>query len=204
MCATCSSRSWTRRKAQAPLLPRRCGRKYRWLTRGWCLRELLAPANVCFYNRRWEFVGSKIRLGGVLSRRRSRASTSRSCATANQRSAPETPLARKMFWAAGRTTSRVEDAYGLLSPRHFPHLHAAALRRRKGHLSTSYHEAIGRRVALRPQGGLTYLRVLHPMSTSRRSRFGDLLASSPGDVPLLRKADQAARACYLDHGEDGR
>jgi len=35
----------------------------RWFTRGWTLQELIAPSNVVFYNRRWDFIGYKYVFG---------------------------------------------------------------------------------------------------------------------------------------------
>jgi hypothetical protein len=79
----------------------------RWLTRGWTLQELIAPADVRFYDQSWCFIGLKsersmqecltgatgieasILLGGPLE---------------------YVPIARKMSWAANRSTTRVEDA----------------------------------------------------------------------------------------------
>jgi Heterokaryon incompatibility protein (HET) len=83
----------------------------RWFTRGWTLQEMIAPAKIDFYGKSWMFLGNKIGLSSALSSitsipedilidpsRRSLAS-----------------VARKMSWAAGRKTSRVEDtAYSLL------------------------------------------------------------------------------------------
>lgn len=79
----------------------------RWLTRGWTLQELIAPREIRFYDQSWCFIGLKsersiqecltratgieasILLGGQLE---------------------YVPIARKMSWAANRSTTRVEDA----------------------------------------------------------------------------------------------
>lgn len=79
----------------------------RWLTRGWTLQELIAPREIRFYDQSWCFIGLKsersmqecltratgieasILLGGQLE---------------------YVPIAKKMSWAAKRSTTRVEDA----------------------------------------------------------------------------------------------
>jgi hypothetical protein len=83
----------------------------RWYKRGWTLQELIAPENLRFYNRIWEFVGTKSDLKSTVS-----AITGvdqvvlMDCTVL-----PEFPLARRMSWASQRTTTRTEDlAYCLL------------------------------------------------------------------------------------------
>ena len=82
-----------------------------WFTRGWTLQELIAPPNVTFYNRRWEYLGTKETLCMLLS---SRTGIDRAILS------KEVPLfrrsiAQRMSWASKRTTTRVEDiAYCLL------------------------------------------------------------------------------------------
>ncbi|KAI1385415.1 HET-domain-containing protein [Hypoxylon trugodes] len=86
----------------------------RWFTRGWTLQELLAPWNLCFYDRNWEFIGYKHSLSASIS-----AITSIPeeilvfpYKVANLRS---TPIAQRISWASNRRTSRKEDmAYCLL------------------------------------------------------------------------------------------
>lgn len=39
-----------------------------WFHRGWTLQELLAPANVEFYDNQWSYIGSKTRLCKLISR----------------------------------------------------------------------------------------------------------------------------------------
>lgn len=83
----------------------------RWFTRGWTLQELIAPANVTFYDRNWRSIGDKAHMledlhkitridGKVLRDRKALQLMS---------------VAKRMSWAADRMTSRVEDrAYSLL------------------------------------------------------------------------------------------
>jgi hypothetical protein len=82
----------------------------RWFTRGWTLQELIAPKSMLFFSQEWNALGSKSNLikhihsaskvdeyilgGGDVSR---------------------ISMARRMFWASARATTRVEDmAYCLL------------------------------------------------------------------------------------------
>lgn len=84
--------------------------KSEWFKRGWTLQELIAPPSVIFFSVDWEVIGTKtslaatiaiitridekILLGGNLS---------------------EISVAKKMSWASGRRTTRVEDeAYSLM------------------------------------------------------------------------------------------
>ncbi|KAK4451388.1 heterokaryon incompatibility protein-domain-containing protein [Podospora aff. communis PSN243] len=83
----------------------------RWFTRGWTLQELLAPAHVVFFSRNWRRLGTKSGLCDLL----------RSITRIEQRflrgDAPleDASIAKRMSWAAGRSTSRSEDmAYCLL------------------------------------------------------------------------------------------
>ncbi|PVI01593.1 HET-domain-containing protein, partial [Periconia macrospinosa] len=82
----------------------------RWIKRGWTLQELIAPREVHFVNAGWTFLTSK-----------SISSENLSSATGIPRYVLETgdlsqaSVAQKMSWAAGRSTTRLEDrAYSLL------------------------------------------------------------------------------------------
>jgi Heterokaryon incompatibility protein (HET) len=85
--------------------------KSRWWTRGWTLQELLAPADVEFYNSLFEY---------LLSRRSAYSAISIISGIDNDLLMGQTSLAnmcvaRKMSWAASRKTTRTEDqAYSLL------------------------------------------------------------------------------------------
>ena len=89
----------------------------RWFTRGWTLQELIAPAQVRFYDKSWNSFGTK----DILSRQLSLitgigleillASKNRSL----EEVLDQVPVARRMSWAAKRETTRVEDtAYCLI------------------------------------------------------------------------------------------
>lgn len=77
-----------------------------WFTRGWTLQELLAPGTLVFFDRYWVEIGTKSSLEDHVSKITGIRElwNFRSCC-----------IAEKMSWAAGRTTTRVEDeAYCLM------------------------------------------------------------------------------------------
>jgi hypothetical protein len=83
----------------------------RWFTRGWCLQELLAPSELLFYDRNDRFIGSKRTLRRPISK------ITRICEEVLEDASClyAVPVARRMSWASGRKTTRVEDiAYSLL------------------------------------------------------------------------------------------
>ncbi|KAI1853991.1 hypothetical protein JX266_001132 [Neoarthrinium moseri] len=83
----------------------------KWFTRGWTLQELLAPKQVEFYDRSWNFRGTRDDLLSPLS------SLTRIPNPVLQGRMPlsECSVASRMSWAAGRKTTRIEDAaYSLL------------------------------------------------------------------------------------------
>lgn len=82
----------------------------RWFTRGWTLQELVAPRDVRFYNCTWKFVGSKLNL-----RKELHDITTIEEAVLVTGNFETISIARRMSWAAGRQTTRIEDrAYGLM------------------------------------------------------------------------------------------
>ncbi|KAK4462641.1 heterokaryon incompatibility protein-domain-containing protein, partial [Cladorrhinum samala] len=97
----------------------------RWFTRGWTLQELLAPDVVVFFNSAWTAIGCRGNADLIASITKSKNMLiegnillarneveSRSNVRKFFRSFP---VARKMSWASGRQTTRVEDrAYCLL------------------------------------------------------------------------------------------
>lgn len=91
--------------------PRSQFARSRWFTRGWTLQELIAPKTVEFYDRKWNFRGTKADLSRAIS-----AVTGIDGDVLRDSSALfQIPVARRMSWAAGRQTSRLEDnAYSLL------------------------------------------------------------------------------------------
>ncbi|KAF2264191.1 HET-domain-containing protein, partial [Lojkania enalia] len=82
----------------------------RWFTRGWTLQELIAPKNVMFYIKGWNYVGNKMSMKGKLSR-----ITRIDEATLVTGNLEGVSVARRMSWAANRVTTRTEDlAYCLM------------------------------------------------------------------------------------------
>ena len=81
-----------------------------WFTRGWTLQELIAPQNVVFYDRQWEFLGTKQSLSSLLTRK-----TGIDEAILNGEPPSRRSIAQRMSWASERVTKCVEDtAYSLL------------------------------------------------------------------------------------------
>jgi hypothetical protein len=83
----------------------------RWFTRGWTLQELIAAKDVTFFDRDWEFIGSKeelVRTIAVITGIDELA-LSHGC------DLHELSIAKRLSWAARRQTTRIEDqAYCLL------------------------------------------------------------------------------------------
>ena len=82
-----------------------------WFSRGWTLQELIAPDDLQFFNKDWQFIGDKRTHSDTLqaitgvpqNRLTNEFSFTRPC------------VAQIMSWAADRKTSRVEDeAYSLM------------------------------------------------------------------------------------------
>jgi hypothetical protein len=80
----------------------------KWFTRGWTLQELLAPRNLHFYDKQWDYLGDMwklmepiVRATGILQLYLTHPD--------------DASVAMKMSWVSRRRTSRVEDmAYCLL------------------------------------------------------------------------------------------
>jgi len=84
--------------------------KSRWFTRGWTLQELVAPKVVTFFNRDWDFLGSRTQLKDAIS-----AITRIPTEVLEGQDLKRSSIAQRMSWAASRKTTRVEDmAYSLL------------------------------------------------------------------------------------------
>ncbi|KAL7622639.1 hypothetical protein AAE478_008152 [Parahypoxylon ruwenzoriense] len=82
----------------------------RWFSRGWTLQELIAPSRINFYDKDWNFFGSKLQLASVLS-----WITGIDLSVLQGRPLEDILVGRRMSWASNRTTTRVEDmAYCLL------------------------------------------------------------------------------------------
>jgi hypothetical protein len=86
-------------------------RKSRWFTRGWTLQELIAPEHVSFFSKDWNKLGNKHDFRRLLFD----ITDIDHEVLRNARTRSNISVARKMSWAAKRTTTRVEDrAYSLL------------------------------------------------------------------------------------------
>ena len=74
-----------------------------WFTRGWTLQELLAPTTMSFFDRYWQFLGTKETLSAQIQRatgiesRYLHGDVSQAC------------IAVKMSWLARRQTLKIED-----------------------------------------------------------------------------------------------
>ncbi|USP74572.1 uncharacterized protein yc1106_01846 [Curvularia clavata] len=83
----------------------------RWFSRGWTLQELIAPPVLKFFNKSWDFIGTK----ADYARSISRFTKIHERALLGARELSSFCIAQRMAWAAGRQTKRQEDvAYCLL------------------------------------------------------------------------------------------
>lgn len=79
--------------------------KCRWITRGWTLQEMIASANVEFYDNQWKFRGTKVDFRFQLSE-----CTGVPKSVLNKTSPVASySVAQRMSWASRRKTTRVED-----------------------------------------------------------------------------------------------
>ncbi|KAG6365609.1 hypothetical protein INS49_007220 [Diaporthe citri] len=82
----------------------------KWFSRGWTLQELIAPEIVEFYSARWEYLGTKRSLVRPIA-----AKSGVDVQVLMGGDPLEMSVARRMYWASSRVTTRVEDeAYCLL------------------------------------------------------------------------------------------
>jgi hypothetical protein len=85
----------------------------RWFTRGWTLQELVAPSDVVFYDSDWAEIGTKTDLAEIISKVTGVGVTVLLKGKMNNFDGYS--VAKRMFWASGRRTTRVEDeAYCLM------------------------------------------------------------------------------------------
>ncbi|KAI6039090.1 heterokaryon incompatibility protein-domain-containing protein, partial [Pisolithus marmoratus] len=103
--------SWKNRK-EPKAIPR-------WFLRGWTLQELIAPKVVRFFNQKWEYIGNKGELAGILTEITRIPvmvlwnGMQEALSSADNAGRPS--VAQIISWAADRTTTREEDrAYSLL------------------------------------------------------------------------------------------
>lgn len=80
-------------------------RESRWFTRGWTLQELIAPTNLDFYSANWESIGSRSSLAADISE-----ITGVDPFVLAGRDIKQVKVARRMYWASYRQTTRLEDA----------------------------------------------------------------------------------------------
>jgi hypothetical protein len=86
-------------------------KRSRYFTRGWTLQELIAPKDVEFFNADYAFISTKQKIARLLA---SITGIHPTFLTGTAQIG-EASVAARMSWAAGRTTSRMEDiAYSLL------------------------------------------------------------------------------------------
>ncbi|KAL6709059.1 hypothetical protein ACN47E_002186 [Coniothyrium glycines] len=86
-------------------------RDCRWFKRGWTLQELIAPSTITFFDSEWHDRGTKTKLMKHLVK----ATRISEDLLQGVKPLSAFSVARKMSWAAGRKTTRKEDAaYSLL------------------------------------------------------------------------------------------
>ncbi|KAH8790717.1 heterokaryon incompatibility protein-domain-containing protein [Hyaloscypha finlandica] len=83
----------------------------KWFTRGWTLQELIAPKTVRFYDKTWDFRGTKHDLAVPIES----ITHIGNAVLRGSKTLADIAIARRMAWASKRKTTRVEDvAYCLL------------------------------------------------------------------------------------------
>jgi len=88
-------------------------KKSRWFTRGWTLQELVAPSDVVFYDSDWVEIGTKADLAEIISKITGVGVTV--LLKGKMNNFDDYSVAKRMFWASRRMTTRVEDeAYCLM------------------------------------------------------------------------------------------
>ncbi|TLS22004.1 uncharacterized protein PpBr36_09631 [Pyricularia pennisetigena] len=90
---------------QEPVLDRMLG--CRWFTRGWTLRELIAPKLVEFYDAEWRFVGTKA--DPELQARLSQMTGIDCDVLQDSTNLSAVAVGRRLCWASKRQTTREED-----------------------------------------------------------------------------------------------
>jgi hypothetical protein len=88
-----------------------CFHQAKWFTRGWTLQELVAPEDVHFYSKEWQFLGTKESLLDHVTS----ASGVHEDVLRFSSNLRDICVSEKLSWAAKRTTKRPEDrAYSLM------------------------------------------------------------------------------------------
>ncbi|KAF4913378.1 Vegetative incompatibility protein HET-E-1 [Colletotrichum fructicola] len=90
-------------------LPYQLLRQSRWFTRSWTIQELIAPVRLLFYSRQWELFQERSQLVQLLYH-----ITGIDPYALVGGDPAKIPVARRMYWAASRNATRLEDlAYSL-------------------------------------------------------------------------------------------
>ncbi|KAH6868040.1 heterokaryon incompatibility protein-domain-containing protein [Alternaria rosae] len=84
----------------------------KWFTRGWTLQELIAPKSFVFFNSAWQYVGTREKLADEIAET---TKIHKSFLSGSVSNIHEAGFAKRVAWAANRTTTRDEDiAYCLM------------------------------------------------------------------------------------------
>ncbi len=173
-----------------PRAPGSMFRRSRWFTRGWTLQELIAPRFVLFVSRDWRPLGTKTSLVDVIEE----VTGIDRAILLLQQSLHSISVARRMSWAAHRTTTRIEDeAYSLLG---IFDIHMPTLYGEGRHAFIRLQEEILKRIpdqSIFLWGRISRDPVMlsgtahsYPFSTHQSRTMGMLLAPSPkafADIP---------------------
>ena len=93
---------------RAPAQSRKDFKSSTWFTRGWTLQELLAPREVVFFDRHWQFIGTKKTLSAEIAE-------ATNIAPEHLWDFTGASVATRMSWMAQRQTEKEEDvAYSML------------------------------------------------------------------------------------------
>lgn len=167
---TCDDEKWQRIASQC-----------RWFKRGWTLQELIAPSDLRFFTRDWSYMGSKKNLLVTLWH----ATGIDPLALEDYQSLPKFTIARRMAWAAGRWTTRIEDRayslfglFGVSMPLLYGEGERAFIRLQEELVRTSTDHSV---FAWKPAAD--QLRI----SRSRRDVRESLFARSPDDYRAARR-----------------
>jgi hypothetical protein len=79
--------------------------KSRWFTRGWTLQELIGPSDLVFFSTDWVKIGSKSSLCNILPE----ITGIDAGVLTGANHLESISVAKRMSWASGRITTRVED-----------------------------------------------------------------------------------------------
>ncbi|OJT06470.1 Vegetative incompatibility protein HET-E-1 [Trametes pubescens] len=86
-------------------------RRSKWFTRGWTLQELIAPRSLLFFAQDWTMIGTKAGLATLLED----ITGVDADVLTFRRELGDVSVARRMWWASARKTTRIEDeAYCLM------------------------------------------------------------------------------------------